>query len=143
MKINWYGFDHEGVNKKFTGGLTYCNDFCVNDEYSPCAIYSVKYPDREKDHKDFVLLQNIDKQLWIRGMDTKEMNKWRYQEAITCHKCQDTIYSVNRHDFRHCNCNSVAIDGGRDYTKISGKRDSYTLVIFDLIKNKITKRKVK
>lgn len=41
--------------------------------------------------------------------------------AIKCESCGDTIYSRTHHDMRYCSCGSVAIDGGRDYTKISFK----------------------
>ena len=41
--------------------------------------------------------------------------------AIKCESCEDTIYSRTHHDMRYCSCGSVAIDGGRDYTKISFK----------------------
>lgn len=40
--------------------------------------------------------------------------------ALYCPKCKDVIYSRVRHDFRTCSCESCAIDGGRDYTKITG-----------------------
>lgn len=40
--------------------------------------------------------------------------------AIKCNKCHDTVYSRARHDFRSCTCGAVSIDGGLDYTKISG-----------------------
>ena len=40
--------------------------------------------------------------------------------AIQCNKCGDKIYSRATHDMRWCTCESVAIDGGLDYVKISG-----------------------
>jgi len=43
--------------------------------------------------------------------------------AIKCESCGDTIYSRTRHDMRYCSCGSVAIDGGRDYTKVSFKTE--------------------
>lgn len=39
--------------------------------------------------------------------------------AIQCEKCLDIVFSRNRHDMRYCSCGLVAIDGGRDYTKVS------------------------
>jgi hypothetical protein len=39
--------------------------------------------------------------------------------AITCPKCNASIFSRTRHDFRSCPCGSIAIDGGLDYTKIN------------------------
>lgn len=40
-------------------------------------------------------------------------------EAIKCPKCKDTIYSRANHDYHYCTCGAVAIDGGRNYTKVS------------------------
>jgi len=42
-------------------------------------------------------------------------------QTVKCLKCGDEIYSRARHDFRWCSCHSVAVDGGRDYTKICGE----------------------
>jgi len=52
-----------------------------------------------------------------------------------CKSCKVTVYSRHRHDFRHCKCWAnevgnlgVAIDGGRDYLKISaGSSANYIL----------------
>lgn len=44
--------------------------------------------------------------------------------AIQCPKCKDIIYSRATHDMRECSCRSVAIDGGRSYTKISFNPDN-------------------
>ena len=41
--------------------------------------------------------------------------------ALVCPKCKDTIFSRTRHDMRFCSCGTVAIDGGFDYCKVSGK----------------------
>lgn len=38
------------------------------------------------------------------------------------------IYSRNRHDFRWCSCKTVAIDGGSDYTRITGNSSDYEFV---------------
>ena len=45
--------------------------------------------------------------------------------AIKCKKCNHFIWSRHRHDFRFCKCGSVAIDGGRDYVKVTGKKEDY------------------
>ena len=41
--------------------------------------------------------------------------------GLRCTKCIDIIYSHHRHDMRFCKCGLIAIDGGRDYTKITGE----------------------
>lgn len=137
MKRNWYGFNHNKVNEKFEGNLTYLNDFCINSEYSPVAVYKVDNPNREKNHKDYLLLQTQSDKLLIRGMNSSEIDKFRFQDAIQCLNCDDIIYSVMRHDDRSCKCTSVSIDGGKDYTKVSFKEDSiYKTGTIDLLTNK-------
>lgn len=41
--------------------------------------------------------------------------------AVQCLGCYDVIYSRSRYDFHWCGCESVAIDGGLDYKKLSTK----------------------
>lgn len=133
---NWYGFDHKKVNELFTGGLTYLNSFCVNGEYYPVAVYKVANPDKSKGHKKYLLLNGAPHNC-VRGMDSKEMRKWRYQDAICCLKCNTIIYSVNRHHMNSCECGSISIDGGRDYTKLTYKEDIiYEPIVLDLLTNK-------
>lgn len=114
MQRNYYGFDHEAVNKAFPGGLTYITDFCINGEYHPVAVYRVANPDRSKGHKDYLLLNKG----YVRGMNEEEIQSWRFQDALRCEGCQDVVYSVMRHDDRFCECGNVSIDGGREYTKV-------------------------
>jgi hypothetical protein len=38
---------------------------------------------------------------------------------VKCHRCGELIYSRARHDFHYCHCGSVAVDGGRDYLKVT------------------------
>ena len=40
-----------------------------------------------------------------------------------CVKCGDSPYSANRHDFRHCECGAMAVDGGQDYLRRLGNPD--------------------
>lgn len=40
--------------------------------------------------------------------------------AVICKKCGDTIYSRATNDMRWCSCSSTSIDGGFEYTKVSG-----------------------
>lgn len=43
--------------------------------------------------------------------------------ALKCSKCNATIYSRARHDFRRCLCGALAKDGGFDYCKVSYNPD--------------------
>lgn len=38
---------------------------------------------------------------------------------VRCLKCLDVIQSMYRHDFKWCTCESIAVDGGGDYLKMS------------------------
>ena len=40
--------------------------------------------------------------------------------CLVCPKCGDRIYSRARHDFHHCNCGNIYIDGGFDYMRCGG-----------------------
>lgn len=39
---------------------------------------------------------------------------------IRCTSCKDIIRSSHRHDFVWCKCGAIAVDGGSDYTRITG-----------------------
>jgi len=43
------------------------------------------------------------------------------QNAVRCNKCDDYIYSANRHDFKTCKCGNISVDGGMDYLRRVGK----------------------
>jgi len=52
--------------------------------------------------------------------------------GIKCKKCGAQIYSRARHDFRWCPCEAVAIDGGVDYTKVTGNPEDFEMVTLKL-----------
>lgn len=145
--VSFYNFKHDEVAKRFGGNLSFCAEFCVNGEYSPVAVYKAKTPDKSKGHKKYMLLQlqqhdpNDPPRGLVRGMNQKEINKWRYQEAIHCLNCDTILYSINRHHCHGCGCDKeVSIDGGKDYTKISYTDASlYKMVTLDLLTGKIKK----
>ena len=43
---------------------------------------------------------------------------------VKCLSCDDVIQSLYRHDFKWCKCQSIAVDGGGDYLKMSYKPDA-------------------
>src|SRR4051812_41594894 len=94
-KYNWHGFRHEVV-AKMEGSPQYIGTFCVRGEYSPCAVYSVANPNREKGHKDFLIFSKdfMLLNVFYRGMDAAEMEQYRKQSAVECAECNETIYSV-------------------------------------------------
>ena len=39
---------------------------------------------------------------------------------ILCWKCGDRPYSAHVHDFKHCECGAIAVDGGMSYLRRLG-----------------------
>ena len=145
--FNWYGFKHSLIKKKFEGDLTYCGTFSiksnVSGSYVVWAVYHSKNPNREKGHKDYMLLGLFDvnsisgkeKKVYVSGRDAKEMELERYQPGKYCPKCKDLIYSVDRHDYRTCKCGECSVDGGKDYFRCSQAGETVTI---DLIEGETT-----
>lgn len=48
---------------------------------------------------------------------------------IRCKICGDIIESKHRHDMVWCKCGACAIDGGSDYTKISGDMNNVEVLL--------------
>jgi hypothetical protein len=46
-----------------------------------------------------------------------EQAKRLVRNAARCRKCDDTIESTYRHDFRSCRCGEIFVDGGLDYLR--------------------------
>ena len=130
--FNWYGFSHTKVKKKFEGDLSYCGTFSVKGFSNPVAVYHSKNPNREKSHKDYLLLWNTSSGGFVSGMDAEEMKKERYQEGIYCTKCKELLYSVTTHDYRECSCGLCFVDGGKDYLRTN----TQNIVLIDLITGK-------
>lgn len=42
-----------------------------------------------------------------------------------CLKCGDTPWSSHRHDFRHCECGAIAVDGGMEYLRRVGEPSDF------------------
>lgn len=45
--------------------------------------------------------------------------KYRYKTGVQCPKCGDKIFSMHRHDYKHCSCGKQMVDGGDDYLRYS------------------------
>lgn len=134
----WYGFNHKAVVERFSGDLTFCNEFCVNDEYKPVAVYHAANPDRSKGHKDYMLLQVTEHGGLVRGMTPAEIEPFRRQAGAWCHGCNEVIYSIMRHNMQDCKCRAINVDGGQDYFKMGFKKGAkYSLVEIDLLTDEI------
>lgn len=123
MKVkerNYFGFNHEKVNEKFTGGLTYIGDIALSSGYA-VALYHVDSPDRAKGHKRYVTLSYNNGLLYIGGLTPQKAKKEAIHDAVLCTECNTVLYSVHRHDYHICDCeNKTMVDGGKEYLRCGG-----------------------
>lgn len=109
-------------NAKFVG------DFCIKGKHgwlnTPCAIFYQPNPPLDYSNYMALTVDEYDRLLIMSGLTAVE-------EPIPAVKCLSTgevIWSRYRNDMRWSKDGSVAIDGGRDYSKIGGSRGSYEIV---------------
>jgi hypothetical protein len=111
---NYFGLSHERVSEKFEGSPKYVG--YVSIEGRPYAAYHSENPNRQKGHKDFILLTYGSEQGWVIGMDSEEMKKHSKHSGILCLECGTALYSLHRHHYHDCGCpNKASVDGGLDY----------------------------
>lgn len=135
---NPYSFNHKNINKKFSGGLTFINTFCIKNDYHPVAVYKADKPDKSKGHKKYLLIEIREGgHGLVRGMTEKEMKEERYRAGVHCPRCDDVIFSSYRHDYSTCSCGECSVDGGKDYFKVVGMTGKPVRI--DLIKGKVVK----
>ncbi len=121
-KVDWYGFDHDAVAKRFEGGLKFVNYMNVGND-RVVAVYRAAKPNRAKKHKRFMLLSVTAETLGMRtalvsGMELAEIKKHATVGGILCLSCNTALYSLNRHHYHTCEChNSAMVDGGVDYLR--------------------------
>ena len=48
---------------------------------------------------------------------------------LKCTKCGAIIESKYRHDMVWCDCGAIAIDGGSEYTKITGNNGDFEVMV--------------
>ena len=44
----------------------------------------------------------------------------KLKNKAKCKKCKTVIESKHRHDFVHCKCGAIFVDGGNDYWRSGG-----------------------
>jgi hypothetical protein len=69
----------------------------------------------KKDER-YLYINNKNKEI---NITNKNINKIKDIFGIRCSKCNELIYSKNRHDFVTCSCGTFSVDGGRDYFKLT------------------------
>jgi len=145
---HYYGFAHEAVFARFNVDR-YVGTFCIGvGGYWPFAVYFSKNPDVSKGHKPYVLL-SLDslstsglrtRGILVSGMTTRQMGRWRKQEAILCLRCKTVIVSAMRHHDNSCLCEKdpVSVDGGRSYVRIgAGDTSRWLGVMLDWVDGSI------
>lgn len=132
----YWGFNHKEVLKRFNA-TKFIGEFCIKNLYDiPVAIYYSANPDKSKGHSNyFYLLVDMSEKLCINSIEESVIEANRKQIAVHCLECDEVIYSNFRHNFVTCSCSKVSIDGGKNYTKVSG--ESFKCVEVDLIDNTI------
>ena len=112
--FNHYQFDHEMVNKKIKGDLTYIGQVFDSSDQS-WAFYHAANPDRSKGHKEYVMLCPTH----ISGREGKEAIAIAETSGIFCTSCVTYVYSPHRHVMVYCECGENFIDGGNSYIRCS------------------------
>ena len=127
MRPNYYDIDHELVKKNYEGELEYLGTFetikighLLDFADPPTAVYRNSKPNREKGHKDYLLIYSYAGTGYVSGLNEDEISRYILQVGLWCKECDDVIYSLHRHDNRRCSCKLVEVDGGRDYLKHNG-----------------------
>jgi hypothetical protein len=115
-KYNLLNIKIEECIKKFEGKLTYVGTWDVGYGM-PSAVFYNAIPDRDKKHKDFMILSKMDENIIVSGKDWSEMSKHRKINAIRCLECKEMIYSAHVHHYNTCTCKKSFIDGGSNYVR--------------------------
>lgn len=148
-KVDYYGLDHEKIVKAYEGDLTFVNYMCVKanerGDYVTAAVYKAANPNREKGHKDYMLIYGVvdpvlfRTQYYVSGKNVKDMKKESRTDAVLCLECDTVLYSLNRHHYHKCECkNETMIDGGKDYIRYGGKSlKKIKLVSLDVLTDKV------
>jgi len=120
--------DKDKIAKRLEGNLQYIGYWWVKDAWG--YVFRDSEPDRSKGYKDYVVIKHVyspnthRNDIYIAGYDEKQMQERSVQTGILCRRCKTIIWSLHRHDYHSCQCqsednSSVSIDGGMDYTRSS------------------------
>lgn len=114
-------------------GELYIHKSLQRNQSLPYVVVALFDPNK---HNHIELKKNSVRGMWWRDVyDSKlipikrssvERSSGRLlRNSIKCIRCKSVITSINRHDFRWCECKRVAIDGGYDYLKRVGLREDW------------------
>lgn len=122
MTINYFGLKMDKVKEFYEGNPEYIGEVIVKNPsgtLATVAAFKVAAPNRDKGHKDFLLIQlTSGGQGIVAGMDKAQFAVHSEHGGVKCLECEKVIYSVARHDFHKCGCpNEAMVDGGKDYMR--------------------------
>lgn len=124
-KVDWYGINHEKAAKQFEGDISFVNYMNVGEKGDLiAAVYHAKKPNRDKGHKEFMLLYKdpVQDQWFVAGMERDQIEKHAKVTGLLCLECNQALFSLNRHHFHSCGCeNDMFVDGGKDYLRAGAK----------------------
>ena len=116
--------DHEKVKSSYEGNPVFVGYLALFGGLNPMATYFVEKPNREKGHKDYLLIfSKYDpftekSNIFVSGVDLKDISERdRKRVAVFCRNCKELIYSLTRHSFEKCTCGAEFVDGGADYLR--------------------------
>jgi hypothetical protein len=131
---NYFGFDTDKATEKL-GAEIYLGDMEINDRVA-AMFHSPNY-DVSKGHKEFPYLTMVGDTIYVGALDKDEFELVRYLTVAKCTECGETIRSLYRHDMVSCKCGAISIDGGIDYTKISGDIESADIRTMDMLTGEV------
>lgn len=73
----------------------------------------------------------------VKSLQKEEVDEEKYKilaNKAKCRKCGDIIESRSVHDYVHCKCGAISVDGGLDYLKRGGSPeyfDDMSIVVKD------------
>lgn len=65
------------------------------------------------------------------------------RNIFKCNSCGDVVESTHRNELVSCTCQSLSVDGGREYVRVLGDPDKYTDLTLWLSSKPITRPKLK
>jgi hypothetical protein len=86
-------------------------------------IHIVRYDEEDVDYLNYVTRTSTKKQR--RKFDIGDI----FINAAVCKKCNSYIRSINRHDYKMCDCHAIGVDGGSWYAKRMGQEEDMINVI--------------
>jgi hypothetical protein len=114
--------DDDKTSDNLMDVIGYLDELDVSDDIK-CKLYKALL-NTKKD----LFCAYVDMLRTIRVELCKQTTRECTMTKIRCKKCGDVIQSKHRHDMVWCKCGAIAIDGGDDYCKITGKLDDFDFV---------------